>query len=262
MKIDEICTQTPLEEASLADLKKYAKGAAVAGGIAGAAAFGFGGKDKTEPVKPPVAITQPATIDADQADLGKFIKDLPDQQDKVGAKQYGDSTSQHVNSAIQDYVKKSAMSAGITGVELAAFLAQVAHESQSFTRLNELGNDQYFKKNYDIKGANPEKAKLLGNLNPGDGARYHGRGFIHLTGKTNYRIAGEALGIDLVKHPELAAKPEVAAKIAVWFWKTRVQPNVSDWNDVRSVTRKINPAMQGIDDREANFDDYKKKLKV
>jgi predicted chitinase len=54
----------------------------------------------------------------------------------------------------------------------------------------------------------------------------------------------------------LAEDPAVAAKIAVWYWKLRVQPNVSDWNDVGSVTKPINPGMRGLDDREENFKDY------
>ncbi|MGS8542328.1 glycoside hydrolase family 19 protein, partial [Salmonella enterica subsp. enterica serovar Anatum] len=57
-----------------------------------------------------------------------------------------------------------------------------------------------------------------GNDHPGDGYAYHGRGYIQLTGKSNYRAAAEALQLDLVKHPELASQPENAAKIAVWYW--------------------------------------------
>ena len=65
-----------------------------------------------------------------------------------------------------------------------------------------------------------QKGKELGNTEPGDGARYKGRGFIQITGRSNYEKAGKALGIDLVNHPEKAEDPEVAAKVAAWYWRT------------------------------------------
>ena len=113
----------------------------------------------------------------------------------------------------------------------------------------------YFEKRYGVQYA-PKTAKILGNKRPGDGERYHGRGYVQLTGRDNYRMAGEALGLDLLNHPELAAKPDVAAKIAVWYWKTRVKPVVTNFKDTATVTRAINPAMRGLQDRHANFQDY------
>jgi predicted chitinase len=59
-------------------------------------------------------------------------------------------------------------------------------------------------------------AKRLGNTQPGDGAKYCGRGYVQLTGRRNYSEAGEHTGADLVEHPELALKPEIAAKIMLW----------------------------------------------
>jgi putative chitinase len=99
---------------------------------------------------------------------------------------------------------------------------------------------------------------VLGNVKPGDGERYKGRGFIQITGRDNYRRAGEALGLPLEDRPELAARMDVAARIAVWYWKQRVKPNVSNFNDTRAVTRQINPNMRGLEDRHENFKDYKK----
>ena len=254
MKIYEVTGYEPLDEGPIWDLvKKKAAGAAVAGGIVGAAASQFG--DKTSaPVAP--TIDKPA--------ITRTVQDEPSKPDDI-KKQYEPSiksTSTSANQAVQDKLVLTAMSAGIEGEELAAFMAQMAHETLSFSSFTEKGSDAYFKRMYDIKGEDPGKAKLLGNVHPGDGIRYRGRGYIHLTGKDNYEKAEKATGHPLLKHPELAAKPEIAADIAVWFWKTRVQPNVSKWSDTKSVTRKINPAMQGLDDRDANFIDYKKKLKV
>ena len=145
------------------------------------------------------------------------------------------------------FLKKEAEKAGIKGQELAAFLAQCAHETLDFKHMKEIGGSLDFKK-YDIKFA-PRKAKILGNTKPGDGAKYKGRGYIQLTGKYNYKKAGDALGIDLVNKPELLEKPEIAAKAAVWYWKERVRDKVDSFKDTASVTKPINPGMKHLDQR-------------
>ena len=149
---------------------------------------------------------------------------------------------------------KTARAAGIKSTELAAFLAQCAHESHDFKTMVEYGGSLDFRK-YDPKYA-PKKAKTLGNTKVGDGARFKGRGFIQITGRYNYGIAGKAIGMDLIKNPELAEKPEVAAKIAVWFWQHRVQPRVDNFKDVEAVTKPINPRMNSLADRKDNFNNY------
>ena len=154
----------------------------------------------------------------------------------------------------QGALSQAAQAAGIKGTELAQFMAQCEHESGNFTHLEELGGKNYLAK-YDPT-VNPAKAKALGNTKAGDGAKYKGRGFIQITGKANYASAGQALGMDLVNNPELAAKPDVAAKIAVWYWQNRVTPYVQNFADTRSVTKRINPGLQGLQDREENFKDY------
>jgi putative chitinase len=153
---------------------------------------------------------------------------------------------------------KAAQAAGIQGTELAQFLAQCEHETGDFAHLEELGGNRYLAK-YDPT-VNPAKAKALGNTEAGDGAKYKGRGFIQITGKANYANAGQALGIDLVNNPELAAKPDVAAKSAVWYWQNRVKPYVQNFSDTRSVTKRINPGLQGLQDRESNFKDYQQQM--
>lgn len=86
--------------------------------------------------------------------------------------------------------------------------------------IHEKGGDAYFKRMYDIQGARPDKARELGNLSPGDGARYAGRGYVQLTGKANYRKAEAALGVPLVANPDLAMKADVAARVLVWGMET------------------------------------------
>ena len=155
---------------------------------------------------------------------------------------------------------KIAKSAGMAGEELAQFLAQTKHESWDFTKLKEKPKGKnYFLKKYDIKFS-PRIAKILGNTKVGDGEKYHGRGFIQLTGKYNYATAGQALNLPLLTNPELASNPEIAAKIAVWYWNTRVKPNVDDFSDTTSVTKEINSGLKGLKDRHENFEEYRKML--
>jgi predicted chitinase len=154
-------------------------------------------------------------------------------------------------------MQKTARQAGIVGTELAQLMGQTKHESWNFSRLKEKGmGPNYFAKKYDPKFA-PKTAKILGNKHPGDGEKYHGRGFIQLTGRDNYRMAQTALNIPLLQQPELAERPDIAAKIAVWYWQTRVKPSINNFNDTKAVTRKINSAGKGLEDRHANFVDYK-----
>lgn len=155
-------------------------------------------------------------------------------------------------------LQKAAKKAGLKGTELAQFMAQMKHESWDFERMKEKaqpGVKDYYAKRYDVKYS-PKTARILGNKHAGDGARYHGRGFVQLTGRDNYRMASDALGLDLIKNPELASKPEIAAKIAVWYWQTRVKPHVQNFADTTAVTKRINPALRGVGDRHSNFKDY------
>lgn len=158
------------------------------------------------------------------------------------------------NNPLETVLRNVASRAGLKGIELAAFMAQMAHESHDFKAMVEYGGSLDFRK-YDPKYA-PKKAKALGNTQVGDGAKYKGRGFIQLTGRHNYKKAGKELGLPLEKNPSLVEKPDVAAQVAVWFWKHRVQPNVTDFNDVGAVTKMINPGMRGLADRVENFNDY------
>ncbi|MET0280286.1 MAG: XVIPCD domain-containing protein [Steroidobacteraceae bacterium] len=166
--------------------------------------------------------------------------------------------------------------------ELANFMAQVSHESGGFNRLEE--GFRYTRNIAQIPVASAmregpealEAARVaalngrpqalgdlmyggrMGNDQPGDGYLYRGRGYIQLTGKENYEKAGDALGLDLVKHPELAAQPENASKIAVWYWETRV-PEASR-ESVRGATRAINGGLNGLDDRQEKFEAWERKL--
>ena len=180
-------------------------------------------------------------------------------------------------------VLNDAAAAGITSPkELANFMAQVTHESNGLNRLEESFRYTRDISQIPVQSAWREGPKVLeaarkealqgkpehlaelmyggrnGNDEPGDGWKYHGRGYIQLTGKDNYRAAGEALDLDLVKHPELAADPKNAAKIATWYWENRVPESARE--DVKAATKAINGKYNGLEDREDRFAQWQKKL--
>jgi putative chitinase len=155
---------------------------------------------------------------------------------------------------------KVAKAKGIQGVELAQFLAQMEHESLDFNKMKEIGKATYFNK-YDPKH-NPRLASKLGNKYKGDGVTFKGRGFVQLTGRENYTQASYDIFGDnrLVKKPDLAAQPDIAARIAVWYWLDRVKPMVKDFSDTTRVTKIINGGLNGLEDREHNFREYMSSL--
>lgn len=120
----------------------------------------------------------------------------------------------------------------------AAFLAQIAHESGELRYMEEIAS-----------GAAYEGRKDLGNTEPGDGKRYKGRGPIQVTGRANYRKAGEALGLDLEENPFQASTKEVGFRIAAWFWKSHGLNELADAGNFERITVRINGAHTGIDSR-------------
>lgn len=116
------------------------------------------------------------------------------------------------------------------GMSWTAYALATAYLETAMTMqpVKERGGTAYYTRMYDITGQRPAKARELGNLTPGDGAKYPGMGYVQMTGLGNYRKATaklRAMGIDvdLVAHPELAMRPDVAAAIMVlgmaegWF---------------------------------------------
>ena len=96
--------------------------------------------------------------------------------------------------------------------------------------------------------ANVVYANRMGNGpgETGDGWRFRGRGFIPLTGKYNYRLYGEYLGIDLENNPELAEKEEIAAEIAAEFWYRSDLNEAADVLDLVAIRRKVNGGLIGF----------------
>lgn len=131
---------------------------------------------------------------------------------------------------------------------VAAFIAQVGHETLSFNYTKEMGGPKYFAK-YDGR-------EDLGNTQPGDGAKFPGRGLIQVTGRANYLDCSKALFGDdrLLKTPELLEQPEWACKSAVWYWNSNKITPLASAGEFEKVTRKINGGLNGQDDRELRYE--------
>lgn len=131
---------------------------------------------------------------------------------------------------------------------MAAFLAQVGHESGQLQWTRELGGNAYFAK-YDTG----KLAERLGNTPEadGDGQLYRGRGLIQITGRFNYLKCSLALFSDerLLRTPELLEQPEWAAQSAGWYWWTRELNALADQGLFTQITRKINGGTNGMQDR-------------
>lgn len=170
---------------------------------------------------------------------------------------------------------------GITSpVRQAAFIAQCGHESQHLTKLSEslYYRDaervaRLFKYGFDLNRngrvdpaevedakrylCNSEKlgnrvyAGRMGNGSEasGDGYRYRGRGLIQITGRDNYRLCGQALGLPLLDRPELLEQPEYAALSAAWYWWDRGLNDLADAGLFDGISRKINGGDVGLADR-------------
>lgn len=134
-----------------------------------------------------------------------------------------------------------------TPARMAAFLAQIGHESGRLVYVKELAS-----------GSAYEGRKDLGNTSPGDGVKYKGRGLIQITGKANYIALMMALGIDCVEKPEVVEQPVNACRSAAWFWKTRGLNELADKGDFLTITKRINGGTNGLLDRQSLYTSAKR----
>lgn len=103
---------------------------------------------------------------------------------------------------------------------LAYALATTFHETAFTMRpIRERGGNAYFFRMYDKDGDRPAVAKRLGNVQAGDGILFHGRGYVQLTGRSNYTRLGARLGIDFTSNQaaaDRAMQPDVAVHALFW----------------------------------------------
>lgn len=135
-----------------------------------------------------------------------------------------------------------------TPKRIAAFLAQIGHESGELRYVRELGSDQYLSK-YDTGTL----AARLGNSPEadGDGQKYRGRGLIQITGRRNYLACSQALFGDerLLQQPELLEQPQWACESAAWFWQSNGLNELADNDQFTTITRRINGGLNGLENR-------------
>lgn len=167
-----------------------------------------------------------------------------------------------------------------TSQRQACFIGQCMHESNGFRVLEE---NLHYSANALMRtwpsrfpdedtaekyANNPEKIAnkvyggRMGNVEDGDGWKYHGRGLIQLTGKDNYANCGSGLGVDLLSNPEWVATPEYAALSAGWFWNKKGLNDLADTMDIETMTKRINGGTLGIDDRKAKIRMVMQKLSI
>lgn len=166
-------------------------------------------------------------------------------------RQIAPNAKEKIISDLEKYFDKHMAKYGVdTYLRVCHFIAQCAHESASFTTLEEFAS-----------GAAYEGRRDLGNTQPGDGRRFKGRGIIQLTGRANYRAAGQRLGYDLEGNPELAETPEISVLTALDYWKNRGLNRWADQDDITTVTRRINGGLNGFEDRKKYLARAKRILK-
>lgn len=174
--------------------------------------------------------------------------------------------------------------------QVAAWLAQTAHESAGYTalvenlnysadtmatvwptRFAELGPDKKPKKNEKGKNIPNKFAMALhrqpeaianavysnrmgnGNIESGEGWKFRGRGLKQLTGKFNHQKCSEGLGVDLVANPDMLLDPRYASLSAAWFWETNKCGPLADSGDFVGLTKKINGGTIGLEDRTKRY---------
>lgn len=144
-----------------------------------------------------------------------------------------------------------------TPIEVASFLAQVLHESGGFKYMKEIWGPTKAQSGY-------EGRKDLGNIYPGDGKKFMGRGPIQITGRTNYAwISKKIFGDDtLERNPELLSTPEYGIVSSCLYWKSRNMDAIDDDDSIREETKKVNGAYNGLDQRQHYFDRAKAVLGI
>ncbi len=119
-----------------------------------------------------------------------------------------------------------------------AVISTIAVETGTFCPIKERGGPTYLSNLYDNR-------KDLGNLTPGDGVKYRGRGFVQITGRANYVHFGSEIGQDLEANPDLALDPAVAADILALFFHERHIPLYADQQNWEMVRRRVNGGLTG-----------------
>lgn len=162
---------------------------------------------------------------------------------------------------------------------IAGFVAQCAHESNNFNNLEENLNykeetllkvfGRYFgpapKRSAKEYAKNPEKianyvymdefrTSKMGNVKPGDGWLFRGRGLKQLTGRENYTNFGKTVGMTAEQAAEYVATEKGAIESACWFWNAKKLNAIADSGDIVKMTKIINGGDIGLADRKERWE--------
>lgn len=117
--------------------------------------------------------------------------------------------------------------------QVAAFLATIAIESGQFRWLKEIWGPTEAQLRYDTHPG-------LGNILPGDGKKYMGRGLIQLTGRNNYTWLSRRTGVDYLNNPQWLERPLDATIASCIWWEGNGCNELANIPDFRAVTHKVN----------------------
>lgn len=144
-----------------------------------------------------------------------------------------------------------------TPARLAAFLAQVGHETDGLAYSREIWGPTATQRGYEGRAD-------LGNTEAGDGFRFLGRGCFQVTGRANYAATRDGLRKFLQDVPDFEARPELlelpqwAALSAGLFWHSRGLDLYADRGAFETITRRINGGLNGYAHRCALYDAARK----
>lgn len=158
--------------------------------------------------------------------------------DSIRASLFGGSMSQNQVSGVNVLLSATE---GLPLKHRAYILATAHHETGPSS------SDLHWTPRREIWGPSAAQSRYelradLGNTEVGDGRRYMGRGYVQITGRTNYRKASNLVGKDLVAVPDLALDPAIAARIIVhgmvngWFTGKKL----SDYDNYVNMRRIVN----------------------
>lgn len=161
-----------------------------------------------------------------------------------------------------------------TKSEICHFLAQLAHESDSFNAMEEYASGTAYEGRSD-----------LGNIKPGDGIKFKGHGPLQITGRRNHQLMGVRAGAPMkfIDNPKLLTTPEWGVWAACIFWIDRGLLDISNLSDesrlpykikredgssfvkmvspIEYISRRVNGGTNGLNERILFYEQTKKVIK-
>jgi putative chitinase len=98
------------------------------------------------------------------------------------------------------------------------------------------------------------RSSKMGNVKPGDGWLFRGRGLKQLTGRENYTNFGKSVGMTAEEAAVYVSTEKGAIESACWFWNSKKLNAVADTGDIVKMTKIINGGDIGLADRKQRFE--------